>query len=84
MPPWLLLPCCYSNTNGAEREGHGGAIGKPAKEVVASRFGNFGALDDQGSGVCPAGYYCPSGSGSETCVSGTTLSLLISAANTNA
>ena len=72
--PGYYCPAVTATQTELNEKATGGAIGKPNKEVVASRFGNFGALTDQGSGVCPAGYYCPSGSGSETCVSGTNLS----------
>ena len=72
--PGYYCPAVTATQTELNEKATGGAIGNPPKEVVASRFGNFGALTDQGSGVCPAGYYCPSGSGSETCVSGTTLS----------
>ena len=45
----------------------GGEIGNGKKLVQGGRFGNFGSLTIMGSSKCPAGYFCPPGSGSEEC-----------------
>ena len=52
----------------------GGETNNKEKKVKAGRFGNFGSLTELGSAKCPAGHYCPAGSGSEVCVSGTSKS----------
>jgi len=53
----------------------GGEIGNGPKMVRGGRFGNFGSLTVLGSSKCPAGYYCPAGSGSEECDLGKTVSV---------